>query len=74
MVLQKNLLFSGTVADNLRWGDPRATQAQLEEACRQACADEFIRRLPEGTIHGSGRGAPTCPGARNSGCALPGPF
>lgn len=48
MVLQKNLLFSGTVADNLRWGDPRATQAQLEEACRQACADEFIRRLPKG--------------------------
>lgn len=48
MVLQKNLLFSGTVADNLRWGNPRATQAQLEEACRQACADEFIRRLPKG--------------------------
>lgn len=48
MVLQKNLLFSGTVADNLRWGNPRATRAQLEEACRQACADEFIRRLPKG--------------------------
>lgn len=48
MVLQKNLLFSGTVADNLRWGNPRATQAQMEEACRQACADEFIRRLPKG--------------------------
>ena len=48
MVLQKNLLFSGTVADNLRWGNPHATQAQLEEACRWACADEFIRRLPKG--------------------------
>ncbi len=48
MVLQKNLLFSGTVADNLRWGNPRATQAQLEEACRWACADEFIQGLPKG--------------------------
>ncbi|WP_303064236.1 ABC transporter ATP-binding protein [Acidaminococcus massiliensis] len=48
MVLQKNLLFSGTVADNLRWGNPHATRAQLEEACRWACADEFIRRLPKG--------------------------
>ena len=48
MVLQKNLLFSGTVADNLRWGNPHATRAQLEEACRWACADEFIRRLPQG--------------------------
>lgn len=48
MVLQKNLLFSGTVADNLRWGNPHATRAQLKEACRWACADEFIRRLPKG--------------------------
>lgn len=48
MVLQKNLLFSGTVADNLRWGDPRAGQEELEEACRWACADGFIRRLPKG--------------------------
>lgn len=48
MVLQKNLLFSGTVADNLRWGNPHATRAQLEKACRWACADEFIRRLPKG--------------------------
>ena len=48
MVLQKNLLFSGTVADNLRWGNPHAPRAQLEEACRWACADEFIRRLPKG--------------------------
>lgn len=48
MVLQKNLLFSGTVAENLQWGNPRATQAQLEEACRWACADEFIQGLPKG--------------------------
>lgn len=48
MVLQKNLLFSGTVADNLRWGNPEATQEQLEEVCQWACADEFIDRLPKG--------------------------
>jgi ATP-binding cassette subfamily B protein len=48
MVLQKNLLFSGTVADNLRWGNPDATQEQLEEVCHWACADEFIDRLPKG--------------------------
>ena len=48
MVLQKNLLFSGTVADNLRWGNPRATQAELKEACQWACADEFIAKLPQG--------------------------
>lgn len=48
MVLQKNELFSGTIADNLRWGDPNATDEELMEACRQACADEFISRFPEG--------------------------
>ncbi len=47
MVLQKNVLFSGTIAENLRWGDPDATQEQLEEACRMACADEFIERFPD---------------------------
>ena len=48
MVLQKNLLFSGTVADNLRWGNPRATRAELKEACQWAGADEFIAKLPQG--------------------------
>ena len=47
MVLQKNVLFSGTIAENLRWGDPDATDEQLREACRMACADEFIERFPE---------------------------
>lgn len=46
MVLQKNVLFSGSIADNLRWGDENATQEEIEEACRQACADEFIQQLP----------------------------
>jgi len=48
MVLQKNELFSGTIADNLRWGDADATDEELMEACRQACADEFINRFPDG--------------------------
>ncbi len=48
MVLQQNTLFSGTVADNLRWGDHNATDEELQEACRVACADEFIDRMPQG--------------------------
>lgn len=46
MVLQKNVLFSGTIAENLRWGDENATQEDLELVAKQACADEFIERLP----------------------------
>ena len=46
MVLQKNELFSGTIAENLRWGNPNATDAEIEEACKQACADEVIERFP----------------------------
>ena len=46
MVLQKNVLFSGSVAENLRWGKEDATQEELEFACKQACADEFIEQLP----------------------------
>ena len=48
MVLQKNLLFSGTVKENLRWGNPNATDAEIEEACRLAQADEFVRAFPDG--------------------------
>ena len=46
MVLQKNVLFSGTIAENLRWGDETATDEQIREAAEQACADEFIQNLP----------------------------
>ena len=48
MVLQKNQLFSGTIKDNLRWGNEQATDAQLEEACRLAQAHEFVSTFPEG--------------------------
>ena len=49
MVLQKNTLFSGTIRDNLRWGDENATDQEMEAACRMACADEFISRMPDGS-------------------------
>ena len=48
VVLQKNVLFSGTIYDNLRWGNPDATDEECREACRMACADEFIDRMPDG--------------------------
>jgi len=48
VVLQKNVLFSGTILDNLRWGDEHATEAQCREACRLACADDFIMSFPDG--------------------------
>lgn len=47
VVLQKNVLFSGTILENLRWGDKNATDEECIRACRQACADEFIERMPE---------------------------
>lgn len=48
VVLQNNVLFSGSILDNLRWGNENATEEMCREACRQACADEFIRQLPNG--------------------------
>ncbi|MBR7092715.1 MAG: ABC transporter ATP-binding protein [Clostridia bacterium] len=48
MVLQNNQLFSGTIRDNLRWGNPDATDEQMEQACRIACADDFVRAFPQG--------------------------
>ena len=48
IVLQKNVLFSGTIRENLLWGSQEATEDELQAACRAACADEFIRTLPEG--------------------------
>jgi ATP-binding cassette subfamily B protein len=48
VVLQNNVLFSGTILDNLRWGNMDATEEECKEACRQACADEFIQKFPDG--------------------------
>ena len=48
VVLQKNVLFAGTIKENLRWGDPGATDAQLVRACELAQADEFVRQFPDG--------------------------
>ncbi|MBQ0058577.1 MAG: ABC transporter ATP-binding protein [Lachnospiraceae bacterium] len=48
VVLQKNTLFSGTILDNLRWGNPDATEEECIEACKIACADDFISKFPEG--------------------------
>ena len=48
VVLQKNTLFSGTILENLRWGNPDATDEECVEACKAACADEFIDRMPDG--------------------------
>lgn len=47
MVLQKNVLFSGTIKENLRWGNPNASDEEIIEACKMACADEFIETMPE---------------------------
>ena len=56
MVLQKNVLFSGSVAENMRWGDENATEEELRLAARQACAEEFIDALPDGFDYDLGQG------------------
>ena len=56
VVLQKNTLFSGTIRENLLWGDPNATDEQLWAACRSACADEFLERMPDGLDTDLGQG------------------
>ncbi|BFK86666.1 ABC transporter ATP-binding protein [Pseudoflavonifractor gallinarum] len=56
IVLQKNVLFSGTIRDNLRWGNPDADDDTLWQACRMACADEFLSRMPDGLDTDLGQG------------------
>ena len=72
-MLQKNELFSGTIKENLRWGNQDATDAELEEACRLAQADEFIRQFPDGYDTHIEQGGTNVPAGRSSGCALPAP-
>lgn len=64
MVLQKNTLFSGTVAENLRWGSEDASMEDIENACRIACADEFISRLPKGYDTDLGQGGANVSGGQ----------
>ena len=56
MVLQKNLLFSGSIRENMRWGNPDATDEEIREACRIACADEFVTGFPDGYDTDLGQG------------------
>lgn len=56
VVLQNNTLFSGTIRENLLWGNPGATEEQLQSACRAACADEFLARMPDGLDTDLGQG------------------
>lgn len=56
MVLQKNMLFSGTIRDNLRWGNKDATDEQIEHACRLACAHDFVMSFPDGYDTDLGQG------------------
>lgn len=56
VVLQKNTLFSGTIRENLLWGNPHATEDDLWAACRAACADEFLERMPDGLDTDLGQG------------------
>ena len=56
VVLQKNTLFSGTIRENLLWGDPNASEEELWAACRAACADEFLERMPDGLDTDLGQG------------------
>ncbi len=64
VVLQKNTLFSGTILDNLRWGNPDATEEECKRACEAACADEFIDRMPDGYHTVITRGGPNVSGGQ----------
>ena len=69
IVLQKNVLFTGTVRENLQWGNPQASDDELLAACRAACVDEFLDRT--GGLDGElGQGAPVFRAARSNACAL----
>ncbi len=64
MVLQKNMLFSGSIRDNMRWGNPDATDEQIREACRIACADEFVMTFPDGYDTDLGQGGSNVSGGQ----------
>lgn len=64
MVLQKNMLFSGSIRDNMRWGNPEATDEQIREACRIACADDFVMSFPDGYDTDLGQGGSNVSGGQ----------
>ena len=64
MVLQKNMLFSGSIKENLKWGNPNATDEQIEAACRMACAHEFITSFPNGYETDLGQGGSNVSGGQ----------
>ena len=70
MVLQKNTLFSGTIRENLLWGDPHASEEQLWAACRAACADEFLERMPEGLDTDLGQGGVNVSGGQKQSLCI----
>lgn len=73
VVLQKNVLFSGTILDNLRWGDKNATEEECIRACKLACADDFINTFPDKYNTYIEQGEPTYPVVRSSVFVLPVP-
>ena len=64
MVLQKNTLFSGSIEENMRWGNPQASHEEIVEACKNAQADEFITRLPNGYNTDLGQGGSNVSGGQ----------
>ncbi|MBR3178922.1 MAG: ABC transporter ATP-binding protein [Clostridia bacterium] len=64
MVLQKNMLFSGSIRDNMRWGNPNATDEQIREACKIACADDFVMSFPDGYDTDLGQGGSNVSGGQ----------
>ena len=72
MVLQKNVLFSGTIKENLKWGNADATDAEIEEACRAAAADGFIKNFPDGYDTELGQGGVNVSGGQKQRIAIAG--
>lgn len=73
MVLQKNVLFSGTILDNLRWGNKEATEEECRHACELAQASEFIDKMPDGYETFIEQGGSYVSGGQNKDSVLPEP-
>ena len=71
VVLQKNVLFSGTILENLRWGNKEASEEECRRACQLACADDFIEKMPDKYNTYIEQAEPMFPAVRNSVCVSP---